>query len=151
MFVCLLSGFAHSQIKTLDYKGTPVFVIEKVPNDFPQYFQNRAICEDNLNPSHPKARCVQLNSDGTGTFHNDYFNDKDLPATPVKWYVVVNDQGETLAFKGTDRLQYRVIIEYTQNYYSSKPGDVYSMPCTLLTNPDGTVTRVLINSKFYNL
>jgi len=144
-----ISGF--SQIKKLEYKGTPVYVLEKTPNDFPSYFQNRAICEDNLNESHEKARCFKLNSDGTGNFQNDYFNAKDLPATPIKWYVVCNDKGETLAFKSEERTQYRIIIEYTQNYYSNKPGDLYSMPCTLLTTPDGTVTRVLINSKFYNL
>jgi hypothetical protein len=149
--LCLSFISGYSQIKKLDYKGTPVFVLEKTPDDFPIYFQNKSICEDNLNESNPKARCVKLNSNGTGTFQNDYFNSKDLPATPIKWFVVCNDKGETLAFKSEDRLQYRIIIEYTQIYYSNKPGDLYSMPCTLLTTPDGTVTRVLIDSKFYNL
>ena len=149
--LCLSFISGYSQTKKLVYKGTPVFVLEKTPSDFPQHFQIRAICEDNLEESNPKARCVKLNSNGTGTFQNDYFNTKDLPATPIKWYVVCNDKGETLAFKSEERTQYRIMIEYTQNYYSNKPGDLYTMPCTLLTTPDGTVTRVLINSKFYNL
>ncbi len=152
LFVALLlSSAAMAQFKSINYKGSPAFVHEKTPADFPAYFQNNPICEDNLSPSDAKGRCVTLNADGTGFFQNDYYNANDQPATPIKWNVVCNDKGETLKFESEGRTQYLVVMEYQSDYYAVKQGELGRLVCTLLKSADGTVTRVLIDSKYRDL
>lgn len=148
--VILLSvQLTHAQTKKLMYEDNPLYISEKTPTDFPTQFLDAYICEDNLPSNNPKARCIFLGKNGEGTFQNDRFNDRDLPATPIKWYVVCNAQGQT--FKSSNEMMdhYIIIIEFTQKYYSKQPGDLMSLPANIIrSTPGGSFVRVTLLSKY---
>lgn len=149
IIIALSTRISHAQVKKLMYDDTPVYVLEKVPSDFPTPFLDTYICEDNLPSNNPKARCIFLGKNGEGTFQNDRFNDRDLPATPIKWYVVCDAKGQT--FKSSNEMidHYLVIIEFTQKYYNKQPRDLMSLPANIIRSAaGGPFTRVTLISKF---
>ncbi len=148
LVLLILYQTAPAQIKKVDYNGKQISVSVKVPADFPKEFQNQYLCEGNKPSSDPKARCILLNDDGTGTWQNDYFNANDKPATPIKWYVACSDSGVTSKIVSEGRDQYFVILEFTQQYYSSNPGDKIAFPANFLRSTDGGGARVVIDSKY---
>lgn len=138
----------HAQVKRMEHNGNPLFVLEKVPADFPPHFQDKSLCEGNKPATDAKARCVRLNSNGTGTWQNDYFNANDKPATPINWYVLCDEKGTTTKISGEDREQFYVVLEFTQSYYSKNPGDLMIFPANLLKGKEGAYFRAVIDSKF---
>lgn len=145
-----MAGAAMAQSSTttpLTYQGKPVNGYLGGNADFPAEFLG-TLCEGGRSAPGPSASCVVLNRDGTGTWENDVGIGQRRPPTPIKWYVVADQQGTVTRASDEERDTYFLIFEYTASYYSRNPGDLMAMPAVRVKGSPG---RVVIGGKYRDL
>jgi len=141
-------AFAQTTTTTsLIYNGSPVNGYLGGNASFPSEFIG-TLCEGGRSAPDSNNSCVTLNRGGTGTWENDAGPGRRLPPTPIKWYVVADQQGTVTRESSAERDTYYIIFEFAQPYYSFGPGDLYATSASLLK---GSTRRVIVHSKYRDL
>lgn len=135
---------AAQEMTSLMYRGSAVNGYLGGGGHFPAAFTGRPLCEGGRSAPDANTSCLQLNPNGTGTWENDAGPGRREPATPIRWYIVADQQGTVtrVSEEGVDT--YFIIFEFTRPYYSQNAGDLMAFPARLFT--DGS--RVVIDSKY---
>jgi len=133
---------------TLTYNGSPVNAYLGGGGHFPAEFVGRPLCESGRSAPDANTSCLQLNTDGTGTWENDAGPGRRQPPTPIRWYIVADQQGTVTRVSDAESDTYFIIFQFTQPYYARNRGDLMAFPARLIRS---SPRRVVIDSKYRSL
>lgn len=139
---------AASQLETMEYRGAAVTAHKGPTADFPAEFMDKLLCEGGQSGPSKNAGCVQLNSDGSGTWENDAGPGQRMPPAPVSWFIVTNSEGVPLKNDGAERKTWQVIFRFEQGDRYNPQGSLYAVAATLVLSPQ---KRVIVHSKYRDL